>query len=185
MIVILALIIFLLLFGILMYNSLIGKRNQVTNAFSAIDVMLKKRFDLIPNLVELVKQYMNYEQETLTKIVALRAKAVNGNLSDQEKAALDTQLSASVRGLMVNVENYPDLKANSNFNNLQSTWTESEEQIAAARRTYNAAITDYNNAIMMFPGNMFAGMLGYAKIDVLATPEEERKNVSAKELFNN
>lgn len=185
MIVILALIVFFLLFGILMYNSLIGKRNQVTNAFSAIDVMLKKRFDLIPNLVEVVKQYMNYEQETLTKIVELRAKAVNDNLSDQEKATLDTQLSASVRGLMVNVENYPDLKANSNFNNLQSTWTESEEQIAAARRTYNAAVTDYNNAIMMFPGNMFAGMLGYTKIDVLATPEEERKNVSAKELFNN
>lgn len=185
MIVILGLVVFLLIIGIVIYNSLIGKRNQVTNAFSAIDVMLKKRFDLIPNLVEVVKQYMNYEQETLTKIVALRAKAVSGNLTDQEKTDLDTQLSGAVKGLMVNVESYPDLKANSNFNNLQSTWTESEEQIAAARRTYNAVVTDYNNAIMMFPGNMFAGMLGYTKIDVLATPEEERKNISAKELFNN
>ncbi|MBE8723506.1 LemA family protein [Flavobacterium hungaricum] len=184
MIVILGLVVFLLIIGIVIYNSLIGKRNQVTNAFSAIDVMLKKRFDLIPNLVEVVKQYMNYEQETLTKIVELRAKAVSGTLSDQEKAVVDAQLSASVKGLMVNVENYPDLKANSNFNNLQAAWTESEEQIAAARRTYNAVVTDYNNAIMMFPGNMFAGMLGYTKIEVLATPEEERKNISAKELFN-
>ena len=85
---------------------------------------------------------------------------------------------------MVNVENYPDLKANASFTNLQTTWTESEEQIAAARRTYNAVVTDFNNAIMMFPGNLFAGMLSYTPIAVLATAEEERKNISAKELFN-
>lgn len=185
MLVIIGLFVFLFIIGIVIYNSLIGKRNQVTNAFSAIDVMLKKRFDLIPNLVEVVKQYTNYEQSTLTKIVELRAKATSGTLTDEEKASLDTELSSAVKGLMVTVENYPDLKANTNFLNLQTTWTESEEQIAAARRTYNAAVTDYNNAIMMFPGNMFAGMLGYTKIDVLETPEEERKNISAKELFNN
>lgn len=174
----------LLLIGIFFYNSLIGKKNQVTNAFSAIDVMLKKRFDLIPNLVEVVKQYTNYEQGTLTKIVELRSKAVSGNISDAEKASIDAQLSSSVKGLMVNIENYPDLKANSNFNNLQNTWTESEEQIAAARRTYNAAVTDYNNAIMMFPGSMLAGILNFQAMAVLATAEEERKNISAKELFN-
>jgi LemA protein len=185
MLVIIGLFVFLFIIGIVIYNSLIGKRNQVTNAFSAIDVMLKKRFYLIPNLVEVVKQYTNYEQSTLTKIVELRAKATSGTLTDEEKASLDTELSSAVKGLMVTVENYPDLKANTNFLNLQTTWTESEEQIAAARRTYNAAVTDYNNAIMMFPGNMFAGMLGYTKIDVLETPEEERKNISAKELFNN
>lgn len=184
MIIVIILVVFIL-FGVLIYNSLIGKRNQVTNAFSAIDVMLKKRFDLIPNLVEVVKQYTNYEQSTLTKIVELRARATSGSLTDAEKASLDTELSKMVKGLMVTVENYPDLKANTNFLNLQSTWTESEEQIAAARRTYNSAVTDYNNAIMMFPGNMFAGMLNYTKIDVLETPAEERKNISAKELFNN
>ncbi|HEY1195735.1 LemA family protein [Flavobacterium sp.] len=184
MIIVIILVVFIF-FGVLIYNSLIGKRNQVTNAFSAIDVMLKKRFDLIPNLVEVVKQYTNYEQSTLTKIVELRAKATSGSLTDAEKASLDTELSTTVKGLMVTVENYPDLKANTNFLNLQSTWTESEEQIAAARRTYNSAVTDYNNAIMMFPGNMFAGMLNYSKIDVLETPAEERKNISAKELFNN
>jgi LemA protein len=184
MIVILGLILFLIIVWIAVYNSLIGKRNQVTNAFSAIDVMLKKRFDLIPNLVEIVKQYTNYEQSTLTKIVELRTKATSGAVSDTEKAGLDAELSTAVKGLMVTVENYPDLKANTNFLNLQTTWTESEEQIAAARRTYNAVVTDFNNAIMMFPGNLFAGMLSYTKIDVLATAEEERKNISAKELFN-
>jgi LemA protein len=185
MIIGLAIIGFLLIIGIFYYNNLVRKKNQVTNAFSAIDVMLKKRFDLIPNLIEIVKQYTNYEQETLTKIVELRAKATSGSVSDLEKTSLNTQLSTSVKGLMVNIENYPDLKANSNFNNLQTTWTESEEQIAAARRTYNAVVTDYNNAIMMFPGSIFAGMLSYQKTDVIAIAEEDRKNSSAKELFNN
>ncbi|PWS32785.1 LemA family protein [Pedobacter paludis] len=184
MVIALLIIAFVFIIGIFFYNSLIGKRNQVTNAFSAIDVMLKKRFDLIPNLVEVVKQYTTYESGTLSKIVELRAKATSGTISDAEKASLDAQLSTSVKGLMVNVENYPDLKANTNFINLQTTWTESEEQIAAARRTYNSAVTDYNNSIMMFPGSMFAGMLGYQQISVLDTAEEERKNVSAKDLFN-
>ncbi len=121
----------------------------------------------------------------MTKIVELRAKAGSPNISNAEKADLDAQLSSSVKGLMVNIENYPDLKANTNFINLQTTWTESEEQIAAARRTYNASVTDYNNAIMMFPGSLFAGMLNFQPIAVLETAAEERKNISAKELFNN
>ncbi len=185
MIIIIIIVVIVLLIGIFLYNSLIAKKNQVTNAFSAIDVMLKKRFDLIPNLVEVVKQYTNYEQGTLTKIVELRSRATSGNIGNAEKAELDAQLSSTVRGLMLNVENYPDLKANTNFINLQSTWTESEEQIAAARRTYNSAVTDYNNSIMMFPGSLFAGMLNFQPIAVLETTAEERKNISAKELFNN
>ncbi|MES2828525.1 MAG: LemA family protein [Bacteroidota bacterium] len=174
----------ILIAGISIYNSLIGKKNQVTNAFSAVDVMLKKRFDLLPNLIETVKQYMQHESATLSKIVELRSQAGSHNLSTEEKNNLDKQLSSGVRSLMLNVESYPDLKANQNFINLQSTWTESEEQIAAARRTYNAAITDYNDAIMMFPGSIVAGMLNYQQIAVLANTEEERKNVSAKDLFN-
>jgi LemA protein len=185
MIIVIIIIVVVLLIGVFFYNSLIAKKNQVTNSFSAIDVMLKKRFDLIPNLVEVVKQYTTYEQGTLTKIVELRAKATSGTVSTAEKAELDAQLSSSVKGLMVNVENYPDLKANTNFINLQTTWTESEEQIAAARRTYNSSVTDYNNSIMMFPGSLFAGMLNYQPIAVLETTTEERKNISAKELFNN
>lgn len=185
MIIVAIIAIAVLIIGIGIYNSLISKKNQVANAFSAIDVMLKKRFDLLPNLVETVKQYMQYEGDTLTKITELRGKALGTNVSESDKLALDQQIGSAVKGLMVSVENYPDLKANQNFLNLQSTWTESEEQIAAARRNYNSSVTTYNNAVMMFPGNMFAGMLGYQPIAVLETVEEERKNVSAKELFNN
>jgi LemA protein len=184
MVIVIVIAVLILIFGIGIYNSLISKKNQVANAFSAIDVMLKKRFDLLPNLVETVKQYMQYEGDTLTKITELRGKALSVNASEGDKLALDQQIGTAVKGLMVSVENYPDLKANQNFLNLQSTWTESEEQIAAARRNYNASVTTYNNAVMMFPGNMFAGMLGYKTIEVLSTPEEERKNLSAKELFN-
>ena len=125
---------------------------------------------------------MNYEEGLLGKIVELRSKAANA--SNEEKLAIDRELSTGVKGLMVNVENYPDLKANQNFLNLQSTWTESEEQIAAARRTYNASVTDYNNAIMMFPGSIIAGMMNYRSVEVLVNTEEERKNISAKDLFN-
>jgi LemA protein len=184
MIIVAVITIAVLLFGIGFYNSLVGKKNQVVNAFSAIDVMLKKRFDLLPNLVEIVKQYTTYEGDTLTKITELRGKALSSNATEGDKLALDQQIGAAVKGLMVSVENYPDLKANQNFANLQSTWTESEEQIAAARRNYNSSVTAYNNAVMMFPGNMFAGMLGYEVIAVLVIPEQERQNISAKELFN-
>jgi LemA protein len=175
----------ILIFGIGIYNSLIGKKNQVANAFSAIDVMLKKRFDLLPNLVETVKQYMKHESDTLLKLTELRSQAFNANASEGDKLHLDQQIGSAVKGLMVSVENYPDLKANTNFIDLQRTWTESEEQIAAARRNYNAAVTTYNNAVMMFPGNMFAGMLGYQTVPVIAIAAEERENVNAKALFNN
>ena len=174
-----------LIFGIGIYNSLISKKNQVANAFSAIDVMLKKRFDLLPNLVETVEEYMQYEGNTLTKITDLRGKALEANVSEGDKLTFDSQIGTAVKGLMVSVENYPDLKANQNFLNLQSTWTESEEQIVAARRNYNTSVTTYNNAVMMFPGNMFAGMLGYQTIAFLEVVAAERENVGAKELFNN
>lgn len=184
MIIIAIVVAVLLIIGIGIYNSLIGKKNQVANAFSAIDVMLKKRFDLLPNLIETVKQYTQYEGDTLTKVVELRSRANNADLTNDQKLDIDRQLSSGVKSLMVTVENYPDLKANQNFLNLQTTWTESEEQIAAARRNYNASVTDYNDAIMMFPGSIFAGMMNYQQIAVLANTEEERKNISARELFN-
>ena len=172
-------------FGIGLYNSLIERKNQLANAFSGIDAMLKKRFDLLPNLVETVKQYMQHESATLSRIVELRAQANKGNLTTDDKIELDKQVSSGVKGLILTVESYPELKASQNFINLQSTWTESEEQIAAARRNYNASVTGYNDAIMMFPGSIVASMLKYQPIAVLSNTEEERKNVSAKDLFNN
>jgi LemA protein len=184
MIIAIIILVIIFLIGIGLYNSLIGKKNQVSNAFSSIDVMLKKRFDLLPNLIETVKQYMHHESATLSKIVELRSQASIGTLTTEDKINLDKQVSSGVKSLMLTVESYPDLKANQNFINLQSTWTESEEQIAAARRTYNSAVTDYNDAIMMFPGSIVAGMLSYQPITVLSNTQEERNNISAKDLFN-
>ncbi len=174
----------LLFIGISFYNSLISKKNQVTNAFSAIDVMLKKRHDLLPNLVEVVQQYAKHEKELLSTLTSLRGEAIKPVLTETEKIAADQQISDAVKGLMVNVENYPDLKANQNFLHLQRNWAESEEQVAAARRNYNSSVTSYNNALLMFPGNLFASTLGYRPVPVLETSPEERKNPNAKELFN-
>jgi LemA protein len=175
---------FILLVFVFMYNNLIRKRNEVDNAFGGMDVQLKKRYDLIPNIVATVKQYATHEKELLTKVTEMRAKATSGNISNEEKVALDNQISAGMKSIMVAVENYPDLKANENFMNLQRTLNEVESQISAARRTYNALITDYNNAIQTFPSNIMAGMMSLKRKEVFVIPEAERQNVDVKNLFN-
>lgn len=180
----LILVLFILV-PVLLYNMLIRRKNEVDNIFGTMDAMLKKRHDLIPNLVETVKQYMDYEKETLTEITRLRAQAVGGNLSDNEKVAIESRLGSRMSGLMIAVENYPNLKANESFNHLQNSWNEVEEQIAASRRAYNGAVTSYNNAIEMFPSNIIANYLNYQPKNVFDIPEEQRKNISAKEIFNN
>lgn len=183
-IIILVIIGFLALVIIGIYNTLIRKRNEVDNAFGGMDVQLKKRYDLIPNLVETVKQYATHEKELFQKITEMRSKAMSGNLNPDEKVTLDNQISASMRSIMVAVENYPDLKASESFMNLQRNLTEVESQISAARRTYNAVITDFNNAIQVFPNSMIAGMMKLAKKEVFVIPEVERENVNVKTLFN-
>ena len=182
-IVIIGVALLLALFIIGMYNSLVRKRNEVDNAFGGMDVQLKKRYDLIPNLVATVQQYASHEKELLTKVTEMRAKATSGNLSADEKVDLDNQISAGMRSIMVSVENYPDLKANENFLNLQRTLNEVESQISAARRTYNAVITDFNNAIQVFPNSIVAGMMGLKRKEVFVIPETERQNVNVKDLF--
>src|SRR5262245_37860666 len=154
-------VVLLIIIVIGIYNNLVGSRNNVENAFSSIDVMLKKRYDLIPNLLETVKAYMKHEKDTLTNIAELRAKAVSGNLSTDEKVHVENQLSGAMKGLMVAVENYPDLKASSQFTMLQRSWNEAEEQISAARRSYNAAVTSFNNSVEKFPSNILAGIFGF------------------------
>jgi len=173
----------LLLIIIVMYNSLVNKKNQVENSFSTIDAMLKKRYDLIPNLVNTVKAFMKHEKELLTEITELRSKAVSGDLSDVEKIDVENKIASKVGGVMVAVENYPDLKSNTNFLQLQGAWTEAEEQISAARRSYNSTVTDYNNAIQMIPTNILASMMNYKKKNWFEIPDTERKNVSAQEMF--
>ncbi len=166
-----------------LYNSLVGKKNRVENAFASIDVYLKKRYDLIPNLVASVKQYMQHESETLTKVTEMRARATSGSLSSDEKVALNNQLGKSIGGIMVAVEAYPELKADTGFQQLQRALNEIEEQLAASRRAFNAAVTDFNNAVEMFPTNILAGMMGYTRRELLVTAERERQNVDVSDLF--
>ena len=173
----------LLLVFVSVFNSLTNKKNQVTNAFGTIDVQLKNRYDLIPNLVATVQQYATHEKELLTKITGLRSKALQHDLAPEDRVNLDNQISSALSGLMVAVENYPDLKASQNFIDLQRSLNEVESQIAAARRAYNAAVTDFNNAIEMFPGNLLAGMMLLKSKQVFTATETERGNVNVKNLF--
>ena len=173
----------LALFGIIGYNRLVGLRNSADKAFASIDAMAKKRYDLIPNLIATVSKYMDHERETLTNITEMRAKAVSGNLSDNEKVDLDNKISRAMGGIMVAVENYPDLKANQNFLQLQGSLNEVEEQLSAARRAYNAAVTDYNNACQMFPSNVFAMVFNFKTKALFEISERERQNVDVKSLF--
>jgi LemA protein len=171
------------LFVIIGYNRLVGLRNAAEKAFASIDAMAKKRYDLIPNLVATVSKYMEHERGTLTDITEMRAKAVSGNLSDNEKVDLDNKISRAMGGIMVAVENYPDLKANQNFLQLQGSLNEVEEQLSAARRAYNAAVTDYNNACQMFPSNVFAMLFNFKTKRLFEISEQERQNVDVKSLF--
>jgi LemA protein len=173
----------LLLVAISVFNSLTNKKNQVTNAFGSVDVQLKNRYDLIPNLVATVQQYAAHEKELLTKITDLRTKALQPNMTSEDRVNLDNQISSALSGIMVAVENYPDLKASQNFIDLQRSLNEVESQIAAARRAYNAAVTDYNNAIEMFPGNLMAGMMLLKTKQVFTATETERGSVNVKNLF--
>jgi LemA protein len=174
----------LLLILVLMYNSLVGKKNQVENIFASVDTMLKKRYDLVPNLVASVNKYMEHERSLLTEVTELRAQANKPNVSDAQKIALDAKMSAALGSLMIAVEDYPELKANENVMHLQRSLNEVEEQISAARRAYNQAVTDYNNAIEMIPTNFMATAMNYKRKEVFVIPENERKNVNVKELFN-
>jgi len=171
------------LFFVILYNGLVAKKNQVSNVFGTIDALLKKRYDLIPNLVATVKQYMQHEHDTLTEIADLRARGVAGNLPDADKVQLENRLSRMLGGILVAVENYPQLKADENFRQLQGSLNEVEEQISAARRAYNAAVTDYNNALEMFPTNVVASMLNYQRRALFEIPPAERQNVNVGKLF--
>ena len=181
--IILIIIAVVLFFLVMLYNTLIGKKNQVQNVFGSIDALLKKRYDLIPNLVSTVQTYMQHERGTLTELTELRAKAISGSLSDDEKVNLDNKLSRTLGGIMVAVENYPDLKANQNFLQLQATLNEVEEQISAARRAYNASVTAYNNAVEMFPTNIVASVMKYQRKNVFEIPDVQRSAPDVKDLF--
>ena len=182
--ILIAILVLTVLFIFSLYNRLIRRRNEVQNIFGSIDAMLKKRFDLIPNLIETVGTYMEHERTVLTEITEMRTKALSPGTNMEEKIDIQNKLNKSMGDILIAVEAYPDLKANQNFIQLQGSWNEVEEQISAARRAYNAAVTDYNNSVETIPTNIVAGILGFKRMPVLETPEHERQNISAKELFN-
>ena len=166
-----------------MYNTLIARKNDVMKSFGLIDVLLKKRFDLIPNLVGTVKEYMGYEKGLLTDVTELRAKAMTAGISDLERVGIENQLTQKLGNIMVAAENYPDLKASQSFAQLQTAWKDLEDQIAFARQAYNASVTDYNNAVEMFPTNLMATMINYTTKPLFETALTDKENVKAKELF--
>ncbi|MEI6823032.1 MAG: LemA family protein [Bacteroidota bacterium] len=180
--IILGVLVLLVLYVILTYNNIVRSNNEIDKAFGSVDAMLKKRYDLIPNLVEVVKQYMIHESTVLTEVTKLRT-SYSENMTSEDKIDLHNKITSKVSGLLYNVENYPDLKANQNFLHLQASWNEAEEQISAARRYYNSAVTDYNNSIQTFPSSIIAKQMGFKHKNVFEISEEERKNINAKELF--
>lgn len=177
LIIILVILGIVLLMTLIMYNSLIIIRNKVKNGWSQIDVQLKKRYDLIPNLVETVKGYAKHEAGTLSRITELRNQAMQAK---DIKSAMKTndQMSKAIGGLLnIVVENYPDLKASQNFLMLQEELSGIENKIAYARQYYNDTVMDYNNKLQIFPNNLFAKMFGFKEETFLETSSEERKNV--------
>lgn len=169
---------------IITYNGLVRKRNQVQYAFSGVDVALQKRGDLIPNLVESVKKYMSFEQETLNKIVALRSRITEANPNSTERFEMENDLSGLLKGLMVTVENYPDLKSNQNMLQLQRTLNETEEQISASRRAYNATVVNINNAIETFPTNILASIFDFKQHPYFKADETSKATPNLGKLFS-
>ena len=167
-------VIFLIFIGI--YNSLIRRRNQVKNAWSQIDVQLKRRHDLIPNLVETAKGYMKHESETLKSITEARSKAMGANtIADKSKA--ESALSGAMSKFFLVVENYPDLKANQNFLAVQEELTSTENKIAFSRQSYNDQVLFFNNKIQMFPSNIIAGMYNFIKEEFFELEDKAERAV--------
>lgn len=158
------------------YNSLIRLRNQVKNAWSQIDVQLKRRHDLIPNLIETAKGYMKHEQDTLKGITEARSKAMGAG-SVGEKSKAESALSGAMSKFFVVVENYPDLKANQNFLALQEELTSTENKIAFSRQSYNDQVLFFNNKIQMFPSNMVAGMYNFKKEEFFELEDKTERAV--------
>jgi len=163
----------LLLYIIAIFNALIRLRNQVKNAWAQIDVQLKRRHDLIPNLIETVKGYMKHERETLESIVKARSQAM-GARSINDKINKEAVLGGLMDKLMVVVENYPDLKSNTNFLSLQEELTSTENRIAFARQAYNDQILFYNNKRETFPSNLIAGMFNFKYAEHFKTADAEK-----------
>jgi LemA protein len=182
LIVLLVIVGVIALFVVGIYNGLIGRRNRIDEALAQIQVQLKRRHDLIPNLVNAVKGYMGFEQKVLTDVTNARASAVSaGAQGVAAQAQAENALTGTLRSLFAVVENYPDLKANQNVLSLQEELTTTENQISFSRQHYNASVLEYNNAIQVFPAVLLAGMFGFTKRDFFEA-EPEAANVPNVDL---
>ncbi|MEE0092432.1 MAG: LemA family protein [Bacilli bacterium] len=177
--IIIGIVVLLIIYIIALYNSFVQLNNKVDEAFSTMDVYLKKRWDLIPNIVETVKGYAKHEKETLEKVISLRNSAYE-NMSDEEKIKANEQLTSGINKIMALAEAYPDLKANENFKDLSNQLTKVEEDIANSRKYYNGVVRIYNDKVKMFPSNIFAGLFGYKAKKMFETAAAERENIKVE-----
>jgi len=175
-IVIIGIILLIVLWVVSLYNRLVRLRNRRQNAFADIDVQLRQRHDLVPQLVDTVKGYATHERELLTKITEARSAAMAATTID-DKIRTEQQLSTALQGLKVQVEAYPDLKANQNFLQLQEELSDIENKLAAARRFFNGATTEYNTAVETFPGNMIARNFGFQREILFDLGQDGRKQM--------
>lgn len=181
--IVVAVVVILVVWFIAMYNGLVKLRNNRENAFANIDVQLKQRFDLVPQLVNTVKGYAGHEKEVLEKVTAARAAAMNASTVD-EKVAADKALSGALAGLRVSLEAYPELKANENFLQLQNELADIENKLSAARRFFNSTTRELNNACEVFPSNIVAGMFGFKRAPMYeATEGRETLNKAPEVRF--
>ncbi|QZA32125.1 LemA family protein [Hydrogenibacillus sp. N12] len=171
--ILLGVLVLLVLYVIAGYNGLVRYRNWAKEAWAQIDVQLKRRHDLIPNLVETVKGYMQYEQETLAKVIEMRSRLISG--SPVERVEADNALTGTLRQLFALAEAYPDLKANETFLRLEEELATTENKVAYARQLYNRTAAEYNIRRESFPTNLIAGMFGFGPMELLAIPEAERE----------
>ena len=178
-IILIVVLVLLVLYVVRTYNSLVVSRNKVRDQFSQIDVQLKKRFDLIPNLVETVKGYAKHESETLESVIQARNNYANAK-TDAEKLEASKDISRGVMNIMALAESYPDLKANTNFVDLQNQLKDVEEKISYARQFYNDSVLMYNNKVEMVPSNIVASIFGFKKESFFEADEKERENVKVK-----
>jgi LemA protein len=181
--IVLVVIFLLLLWGITLYNRLVKLRNNRENAFANIDVQLKQRHDLIPQLVATVKGYATHEKETLQRVTDARAAAM-GATTINDKINAENALTSALSGLKVSLEAYPDLKANQNFMQLQSEISDVENKLAAVRRFFNSATRELNNAVQTFPSNILAGMFGFQKEPMFEIPQEQRAEMDKAPEIN-
>lgn len=174
--ILIAIVVIIVIAVFVTYNSFVRENNKVKEAFATMDVYLKKRWDLIPNIVETVKGYAKHEKSTLTEVIKMRNSAYD-NMSDDEKIKANEKLSSGIGKIMALAEAYPELKANENFKDLSNQLTKIEDEIANSRKYYNATVRDFNNKVEIFPSNIIAKFLGYKTKNMFEANEEERQNV--------